>query len=141
MKIERDEDTYSELKEMALNIHLISRNYNNEVIGVEYYANFDALTESELIDLELLWHNKVITCRKEKYASVWMAVQVILFSLFSIYIAWLSHPYAGIAAAVIALISIMKISEEKRIRRATRNLVDAQLVHDKLLHHISQTKK
>lgn len=138
MKIEKDEDTYSELKDMALDIHLVSRNYNNEVIGIEYYSNFDVLTETELLDLEALWHKKVNTCLKEKLASNWMMVQILVISTFSIYLAWLSHPYAGVVAAVVLLIFILKIGDEKRIRKAKRNLADARLVHEKLLKYVEK---
>jgi len=138
VKIEKDEDTYSELKDMALDIHLVSRNYNNEVIGIEYYANFDVLTDAELKELEHLWHQKVNTCLKEKLASNWMMVQILIISVINIYIAWLSHPYAGIVACVVLLIFILKIADEKRIQKAKRNLADARLVHDKLIEHIDK---
>lgn len=138
MKIEKDEDTYSELKEMALDIHLVSRNYNNEVIGIEYYANIDVLTDDELTELESLWHHKVNTCLKEKFASNWMMVQILVISVINIYIAWLSHPYAGIAAFVVLLIFILKIADERRIKKAKRNLADARLVHDKLAAHMDK---
>lgn len=138
MKIEKDEDTYSELKEMALDIHLVSRNYNNEVIGIEYYRNFDVLTDSELKELEYLWHQKVNTCLKEKLASNWMIIQILIISVINIYIAWLSHPYAGIAAFVVLLIFVLKIADEKRIKKAKRNLADARLVHNKLIEHIDK---
>jgi Flp pilus assembly protein TadB len=138
VKIEKDEDTYSELKEMALDIHLVSRNYNNEVIGIEYYKNFDVLTEKELKELENLWHQKVNTCVKEKFASNWMMVQILVISVINIYIAWLSHPYAGVAACVVLLIFILKIADEKRIKKAKRNLADARLVHNKLLKYLEK---
>ncbi len=138
MKIEKDEDTYSELKEMALDIHLVSRNYNKEVIGIEYYSNFDVLTEKELLELESLWHKKVNTCLKEKFASNWMMVQILVISTLNIYLAWLSHPYAGVVAAVVLLIFILKIADEKRIRKAKLNLADARLVHEKLLKYVKK---
>jgi Flp pilus assembly protein TadB len=138
VKIEKDEDTYSKLKEMALDIHLVSRNYNNEIIGIEYYRNFDVLTDSELKELEYLWHQKVNTCLKEKLASNWMIIQILIISVINIYIAWLSHPYAGIAAFVVLLIFVLKIADEKRIKKAKRNLSDARLVHDKLIIHMDK---
>jgi hypothetical protein len=138
VKIERDEDTYSELKEMALDIHLVSRNYNNEVIGIEYYANFDVLTEPELIELTTLWQQKLAKCTKEKFASIWLIVQVLFFACFSTYLAWLSHHYAGIIAGVVAIISIMKITEQQRIRKAKKNLADARLVYEKLERYLEK---
>lgn len=133
MKIEKDEDTFAELKQMALDIHLESRNYNNEVIGIEYYRNFSVLTNQELIELEQLWHHKVVTCLKEKLASQWMIVQMCLFAAVSIYFAWLSHPYAGVFAGVVGFISLIKIIEEDRVRIASKKLADARLVYNKLL--------
>lgn len=138
MKIEKDEDTYSELKEMALDIHLVSRNYNSEIIGIDYYSNFDVLTEKELVELEKLWHKKVNTCIKEKFASNWMMVQIIVISILNILIAWLSHPYAGVIAFVVLMIFILKIADEKRIKKAKRNLADARLVHNKLLQYVEK---
>jgi Flp pilus assembly protein TadB len=108
------------------------------VIGIEYYKNFDVLTEKELKELENLWHQKVNTCVKEKFASNWMMVQILVISVINIYIAWLSHPYAGVAACVVLLIFILKIADEKRIKKAKRNLADARLVHNKLLKYLEK---
>lgn len=138
VKLERDEDTFNELKEMGLDIHYVSRNYNNEVIGIEYYKNFDVLTDEELTELKKIWQQKVSNCLKEKLASQWMIVQVIAFSLFSIYLAWVSHPYAGIVVSVVAVITMIKLLEERRIRIAKRNLSDAKLVYTKILKYYEQ---
>ena len=45
MIIERNEDVFSALKDMAGDIHLVSRNYNDELIGIHFYANLNVLTK------------------------------------------------------------------------------------------------
>lgn len=75
---ELDEDVFSTLKDIAEDIQLISRNYNDELIGIDYYANLAALTISELIELIDLCHFKVQTCHKQKWASQSMVVQTFL---------------------------------------------------------------
>ena len=58
--MEKDEDTYSALKIMAETIDLSSRNDNDEIIGLEYYVNFNVLTEDELGELIQLWEQKLV---------------------------------------------------------------------------------
>ncbi|KKN23421.1 hypothetical protein LCGC14_0905260, partial [marine sediment metagenome] len=88
--MERDEDTFYMLKEMAEDPHLSSRNYNDELIGLDYYANLSVLSNEEVSLLVSLWHEKYITCQKEKLASQWMVVQIFILVAVASYIAWLS---------------------------------------------------
>jgi hypothetical protein len=129
---ERDENTFAALKEMAGDIYLCSRNDNDEIIGIEYFSNFDVLTYQELAELEAMWRQKMSTCLKEKLASQWMIVQVFLFIALANYIAYLSGGIAGAIASVIGLIAIIAIIEDKRVMIATRNLKDAKRVHMKI---------
>ncbi|BDZ73685.1 hypothetical protein GCM10025856_14040 [Methylophaga marina] len=88
--IERDEDTFSALKEMAEDAQLVSRNHNDELIGLEYYSNLAVLSDDELGLLVRLWHEKYVTCQKEKLASQWMVIQIFILILLAIYVAWVS---------------------------------------------------
>jgi len=136
MKIERDEDTFAELKEMGEDIHLVSRNYNHEIIGIEYYANFDVLTKDELTELEAIWRHKTETCLKEKLASQWMLFQVIGMSSTVSYIAWVSAgKMAGVIAGVLGLLAFITMVEDNRIRIAKRNLADSRKVYRKILDY------
>ena len=74
--MEKDEDTYTALKMMAETIDLSSRNDNDEIIGLEYYVNFNVLTDDELAELIQLWEQRLTTCRKEKLASQFTVIQV-----------------------------------------------------------------
>lgn len=132
--IERDEDTYSALIEMAEDIHLVSRNHNDELIGIDYYNNLSILSREELDQLLSLWHRKTITCKKEKLASQWMVVQVLLFISFAIYLAWQFGGVIGILSSIIGVVAMIAMIEDKRVRTAKRNLADAKRVY----HHLSQ---
>lgn len=133
MKIERDEDTFSELKAMSEDIHLLSRNYNDEIIGIDYYANLAVLSQEQLTELDQLWHKKVETCLKEKLASQWMVVQVMLISVAMIYIAAISGgKLAGVIAGVVAMLTMIAMIEDDRVRIAKRNLSDARRVYQRL---------
>lgn len=137
--MEKDEDTYRALKEMAEDIHLVSRNDNDEVIGIEYYANFSVLTHAELTELEALWQRKVTTCVKERWASQWMVIQVCLFVILANYIAWLSGGIAGAVSSVIGLMAMIAMIEDKRVEYAKRNLQDARVVHQKLCFFLEKS--
>jgi hypothetical protein len=126
--IERDEDTFVALREMAEDIHLVSRNHNDELIGIEYYNNLQVLSTEELDELVTLWHRKKKTCRKEKLASQWLVMQVLMLIAFAIYIAWLSGGMAGTISSLIGIIAMIKMIEDKRVRIAKRNLADASRV-------------
>ncbi len=133
MKIERDEDTFSELKAMSEDIHLLSRNYNGEIIGIDYYTNLAVLSQEQLTELDQLWHKKVEICLKEKLASQWMVVQVMLLSLTAIYIAAITGgKLARVIAGVVAMIAMIAIIEDDRVRIAKRNLSDARRVYQRL---------
>lgn len=130
--IERDEDTFAALREMAEDIHLVSRNHNDELIGIEFYNNLQVLTAEELDELLTLWHRKKVTCRKEKLASQWLVMQVLLLIAFAIYVAWLSGGIAGTISSLIGVIAMIKMIEDKRVRIARRNLADASRVYQHL---------
>lgn len=132
--IERDEDTFVALKEMAEDIHLVSRNHNDELIGIEYYNKLSVLTQAELLELEQLWQYKCHTCRKEKLASQWMVVQVFMLISLAIYIAWISGGTAGTISSIVGVVAMIAMIEDKRVRIAKRNLTDARAVHG----HLSQ---
>mgnify|MGYP000698796901 CR=1 FL=1 len=84
--IERDEDTFGVLKAVAEDINLSSRNYNDEIIGIDYYANLQVLTPSQVDTLLDLWHQKQQTCLKERWASVWMVVQVCMLIVLAMFL-------------------------------------------------------
>lgn len=127
--IERDEDTFAQLKEMAEDIHLVSRNHNDELIGIEYYNNLSVLTQNELQELEQLWQDKCHTCHKEKLASQWMVIQVFILISLAIYIAWISGGIAGTVSSIVGVVAMIAMIEDKRVATAKRNLVDARAVH------------
>ncbi len=130
--IERDEDTFSALQAMAETIDLSSRNHNDEIIGIDYYANLAVLTQAELKTLQHLWQLKRQTCLKEKLASQWMVVQVLLLISLAMFIAWLSGGFAGILASIIGVVAMIAMIEDKRVSVAKRNLSDAIKVCDRL---------
>jgi hypothetical protein len=140
--IERDEDTFKYLKEMAEDIHLLSRNYNDELIGIDYYKNLSVLSDKELEELDQLWHLKCVTCYKEKLASQWMVVQVCLVIAGAIYLAWLSGGgIPGAISSIVGLIAIVAMIEDKRVRIAKRNLKDAHLVYEHLANYAKTRQK
>ncbi|HAO23570.1 MULTISPECIES: hypothetical protein [unclassified Methylophaga] len=133
--MEKDEDTYSALKIMAETIDLSSRNDNDEIIGLEYYVNFNVLTEDELGELIQLWEQKLVTCQKEKLASQFMVVQVFGLISLAMFIAWLSGGIAGAIASIVGVIGMIAMIEDKRVQKAKRNLSDAEKVCNKLRFH------
>ncbi len=138
--IERDEDTFAMLKEMAEDIHLVSRNHNDELIGIEYYHRLDVLTDEELGTLVQLWERKVRTCHKEKLASQWMVVQLILFVSAAIWMTWQTGGWVAVIATMVGMITMIKIMEDKRVRIAKRNLADARQVFQHLSQHHNARK-
>lgn len=130
--IERDEDTFSALKAVAEDINLSSRNYNDEIIGIDYYANLQVLTASQVDTLLDLWHQKQQTCLKERWASVWMVVQVCMLIVLAMFIAWLSGGFAGILASIIGVVAMIAMIEDKRVAIGKRNLQDAMKVCERL---------
>ncbi len=111
------------LKMMAETIDLSSGNDNDEIIGLEYYVNFNVLTDDELTELIQLWDQKLTACQKEKLASQFTVIQVFGLIGLAMLIAWLS---GGIAGAIASMI------EDKRVKKAKRNLKDAEKVCNKL---------
>lgn len=130
--MEKDEDTYSALKIMAETIDLSSRNDNDEIIGLEFYVNFNVLTEDELTELLQLWEQKLAICQKEKLASQFTVVQVFGLIGLAMFIAWLSGGIAGAIASMIGIVGMIAMIEDKRVKRAKRNLKDAEKVCNKL---------
>jgi uncharacterized membrane protein YheB (UPF0754 family) len=130
--MEKDEDTYSALKLMAETIDMSSRNDNDEIIGLEYYVNFHVLTEEELTELTLLWEKKLATCQKEKLASQFTVVQVFGLIILAMLIAWLSGGIAGAIASIVGVVGMIAMIEDKRVKKAKRNLKDAEKVCNKL---------
>ena len=133
MDRERDEDTFKALKEMAEDIHLGSRNYNDELIGIDYYANLSVLTDQQLAELRTLWHDKCVTCQKEKLASQWMLIQMLLFVILTAYVSWLTGDVTGIISGFISVMAMMFIIEDKRVFKAKKNLQDARRVYQHLV--------
>jgi hypothetical protein len=123
--IERDEDTFTALKAVAEDIDLSSRNHNDEIIGIDYYANLQVLTPQELTILLDLWQQKRLTCLKERLATQWMVIQVCLLIALAMFIAWLSGGFAGILASIIGVVAMIAMIEDKRVAIAKRNLNDA----------------
>tara|TARA_R110000772_G_scaffold263066_1_gene382602 strand:- start:648 stop:1130 length:483 start_codon:yes stop_codon:yes gene_type:complete len=137
MIIERNEDVFSALKDMAGDIHLVSRNYNDELIGIHFYANLNVLTTKELTELTHLWHVKVQTCHKEKWASQWMVVQIFLLISAAEYIASLSGGVIVVTiAGLLGIIAMIAMIEDTRVAKAKCNLKDAIIVHQRLHDHL-----
>jgi hypothetical protein len=135
---ELNEDVFVALKNMAEDIHLVSRNYNNELIGIDYYANLAALTAAELTELIDLWHVKTQTCHKEKLASQWMVIQIFIIITFTEYMASISGGFIVFTiAGLLGIIAMIATLEDKRASNAKRNLKDAILVHQHLQDHLS----
>lgn len=130
--MEKDEDTYIALKMMAETIDLSSRNDNDEIIGLEYYVNLQVLTDDELAELTQLWEKKLATCQKEKLASQFTVVQVFGLIGLAMLIAWLSGGVAGAIASMIGVVGMIAMIEDKRVKKAKRNLKDAEKVCNKL---------
>lgn len=134
--IERDEDTYSALKEMAEDIHLVSRNHNDELIGIDYYNKLSILTREELDQLLSLWHRKTITCHKEKLASQWLVMEILMMIAFAIYVTWQLGGFAGLLSSIVGVIAMIVMIEDKRVKTAKRNLADAKRVYQHLSEHL-----
>ena len=130
--MEKDEDTYIALKMMAETIDLSSRNDNDEIIGLEYYVNVNVLTDDELTELIQLWDQKLTTCQKEKLASQFTVIQVFGLIGLAMLIAWLSGGIAGAIASMIGVVGMIAMIEDKRVKKAKRNLKDAEKVCNKL---------
>jgi len=135
---ERNEDVFTALKDMAEDIHLVSRNYNDELIGIDYYANLAVLTDAELTELIHLWHIKSVTCHKEKLASQWMVIHIFLIISTVEYIASISGGVIVVTiAGLLGIIAMIAMLEDKRVAKAKRNLKDAITVHQHLQTHLS----
>jgi hypothetical protein len=137
--IERDEDTFSALKEMAEDPQLVSRNHNDELIGIEYYNKLSLLSDEELSLLIRLWHEKYVTCQKERLASQWMVVQIFILISLAIYVAWVSGGIAGTLISIVGVIAMIAMIEDKRVDVAKKNLADARQVY-KTLHALQQDR-
>jgi hypothetical protein len=120
---------------MAEDIHLVSRNYNDELIGIEYYNKLELLSNDELTELLQLWQLKSRTCHKEKLASQWMVVQVMLLIAVANYLAWLSGGIPGTLFSILGVIAAIAMIEDSRVRRSKQNLADARRVYQHLLDH------
>jgi hypothetical protein len=140
MKRELDEDTYQALMDMGGEIHLMSRNYNDEVIGIEYYANFSVLTQDELIKLEELWRYKVSLCQKEKMASQWMVIQGILGISLANYIAYITGGWVGALFSITSVVAMIAMIEDQHVRLAKQNLKDAKTVYNKIALFLEKVK-
>lgn len=135
---ELNEDVFAALKDMAEDIHLVSRNYNDELIGIDYYTNLAVLTVAELTELIDLWHVKTQTCHKEKLASQWMVIQIFIIISFSGYMASISGGVIVVTiAGLLGIIAMIAMLEDKRASNAKRNLNDAIFVHQHLQNHLS----
>jgi len=135
---ELNEDVFAALKDMAEDIHLVSRNYNDELIGIDYYTNLAVLSTAELTELIDLWHVKTQTCHKEKLASQWMVIQIFIIISFAEYMASISGGVIVITiAGLLGFIAMIAMLEDERVSNAKRNLKDAILVHQHLQDHLS----
>jgi hypothetical protein len=117
---------------MAEDAQLSSRNYNDELIGLEYYNNLAVLSDEELNLLVSLWHEKYVTRQKEKLASQWMVIQIFILILLAIYVAWVSGGIAGTLISIVGVIAMIAMIEDKRVAVAKRNLSDARQVYQTL---------
>lgn len=129
MERERVEDTYQKLMEVAEDISLCSRNYNDELIGIDYYKQLDVLTHEQLRVLVQAWHRRWQTCKKEKLASQFMVVQILGLISLAMWIAWLSGGWFGAIASIAGVVGMIKMIEDDRVRKAKRNLADAERVY------------
>jgi hypothetical protein len=135
---ELNEDVFVALKDMAEDIHLESRNYNDELIGIDYYSNLAFLTVAELTELIDLWQVKTQTCLKEKLASQWMIIQIFIIISFAEYMASISGGVIVVTiAGLLGIIAMIAMLEDKRASNAKRNLKDAIKVHQHLRDHLS----
>jgi membrane protein insertase Oxa1/YidC/SpoIIIJ len=135
---ELNKDVFVTLKDMAEDIHLVSRNYNDELIGIDYYANLAVLKAAELTELIDLWHVKTQTCHKEKLASQWMVIQIFIIISFAEYMASISGGVIVVTiAGLLGIIAMIAMLEDKRTSNAKRNLKDAITVHQHLQDHLS----
>lgn len=139
--LERDEDTYAALMEMAEDIHLVSRNHNDELIGIEYYNKLQLLRTEQLEQLVSAWQRKTITCHKEKLASQWMVCQILLLIGFAIYVAWQTGGFAGLLSSIIGIIAMIAMIEDKRVKLAKRNLADAIRVYQALNQQLESRRQ
>lgn len=129
MERERVEDTYQKLMEVAEDISLCSRNYNDELIGIDYYQQLDVLSNEQLQRLVAAWHRRWQTCKKEKLASQFMVFQVLGLISLAMWIAWLTGGWFGAIASIAGVVGMMKMIEDDRVRKAKRNLADAEHVY------------
>ncbi len=126
--MEKDADTFKALMEMAEDLHLSSRNHNDEVIGIEYYNNLDVLSGEERQTLIDAWHKKHRLCVKERLASQWMVIQIILLTALAMWIAWMSGGVFGALVSIAGIIGIIAMIEDKRVQVAKKNLEDCEAV-------------
>lgn len=126
--MENDADTFDQLMIMAEDVHLRSRNHNDEVIGIEFYNNLSVLSDDERQTLIDAWQDKHRTCVKERLASQWMVIQVMLLTGLAMWIAWMSGGIAGALVSIAGIIGIIAMIEDKRVQIAKRNLEDCEAV-------------
>jgi hypothetical protein len=137
MKRERDEDIFDAMVVMANDIHYRSRNYNQELIGIDYYRNLHTLSKAQLQQLDLLWAKKARNCYKEKLASQWFIAQLLLLIGVSVYVAMvLNHPFVSVTSFIVSATCAVLVIDDKRVRVAKANLRDARGVHEHIQRYL-----
>lgn len=126
--MESDADTSQALLEMADEVHRSSRNHNDEVIGIEYYNNLRILSEHERVVLLEAWQQKQRLCVKERLASQWMVIQVMLLTVMAMWIARLSGDVPGVLVSIAGIIGMIFMIEDKRVQTAKWSLEDCEAV-------------
>jgi hypothetical protein len=94
---------------------------NDELIGIDYYANLMALTVVKLTELIDLWHVKTQTCHKQTLASQWMVIRIFIIISFAEYIASISGGF--IVVTIAGLLEIIAIIAKLEDKRAMLNVI------------------
>jgi Flp pilus assembly protein TadB len=126
--VDRAQTIFNELLTTAEAVSLVSRNHNNELIGVAFCHELDKLTAQQLDTLNQAWQTRLKRAKKEKFSAQFMIIQLCTLMLLAVVCAWLIGSIAGVVASLIGISGLMMILDSKRVVQAKINLKDAESV-------------
>jgi len=124
--------TYQALMASAEDTSLRSRNHNDELIGIDFCQQLDALSNEQVTTLEQAWNNKRRQALKEKISAQFMIVQLTLLMLVAAISAWFIGGIIGMFTSLIGLMGLFIVIDSKRVTDAKKNLSDAERVYSVL---------
>ncbi|MCX4187510.1 hypothetical protein [Methylophaga sp. OBS4] len=128
--VDRAQAIFNERLTTAEAVSLVSRNHNNELIGVEFCHELDndKLTAQQLATLKQAWQTRLSRAKKEKFSAQFMIIQLCTLMLLAVVCAWLIGGVAGVVASLIGISGLMMIIDSKRVAQAKINLKEVETV-------------